>query len=132
MAENTMTPADMVRAYVRLRDHKEAAEKALKKSLERVVQGMDKLEALMLDHLNDTGASSITCKGIGTVYGKTRDSASVKDRDAFLEFIKENDLWDLLDARANKAVVRKLMEETGTVPPGVNVSSMKTVGVRRG
>ncbi len=126
-----MTTADMVRNYIKLRDHKEKAERDLKKSLERVTEGMAKLEGMMLDHLNQSGGTSLTCKGIGTVYIKTRESASVKDREAFLSFIMENDLWGLLDARANKPNVKKMFDE-GTVVPGVNLSSMKTVGVRRG
>lgn len=130
MAE-TMTADDMVRAYIRLRDHKEAAERELKKSLERVVQGMEKLENLMLDYLNTSGAKNITTDA-GTVYVKTRESASVKDREAFLRYIFTTKNLELLDARANKSVVRKIMDETGEVPPGVNVSTMKTVGVRRG
>lgn len=122
----------MVESYVRLRDHKEAAEKEFKKGMERVVAGMGKLEALMLKHLQDTGGTSLACKGTGTVYIKTRESATVKDREAFLEFIVKNDLWIGLDARANKPFIKQYMDQHGAEVPGVKWSAIQQVGVRRG
>lgn len=124
-----MTPAAMVENYIKLRDYKKAAEDEFKKSLERVVQGMDKLESMILAHLNDTGLENIKCEA-GTAYRKTDYSATVKDRDAFLKFIQESGLWDLLDARANKKFVREFTEKTAMVP-GVDLSSISSVGVRR-
>lgn len=127
-----MTPEQMVQSYVRLRDHKQAADKEFKKSMERVNAGMDKLEALMLKHLQDTGGTSLACKGVGTVYLKAHESATVKDREAFLKFVVEQNLWDALDARANKPFVKEFMKEQGDDVPGVKFTAVQTVGVRRG
>lgn len=124
-----MTPADMVENYIKLRDYKKAAEDEFSKSLERVRQGMEKLESLILAHLNDNGLDNIKCSA-GTAYRKTDYSATVKDREAFLKFIQESRLWDLLDARANKKFVREYTEKTAMVP-GVDLSSISSVGVRR-
>ena len=122
----------MVRSYVRLRDHKNLADAEFKKSMERVNKGMQKLENNMLGHLNQTGATSIACKGTGTVYLLTRESATVKDRGAFLDFVRENNLWDALDARANKPFIKQYMDDRGEEVPGVKFSAIKQVGVRRG
>jgi len=127
-----MTPEEMVRSYVRLRDHKEAADKEFKKSMERVRLGMDKLEAMLLKHLEDTGGTSLRCKDTGTVYIKTRETATVKDREVFLNFIQENEFWDALDARANKPFIKEYMTEQGKEVPGVKWSAIKQVGIRRG
>jgi hypothetical protein len=119
------TPAEMVE----LRDHKKQAEDEFHASMERTRQGMDKLESMILAHLNESGLANIKCSA-GTAYRKTDYSATVKDREAFLKFIQESGLWDLLDARANKKFVREYTEQTAMVP-GVDLSSISSVGVRR-
>jgi hypothetical protein len=125
-----MTPAQKVAAYIRLRDYKKAAEDEFKKSLQRTVDAMEKLEAEMLDHLNTTGANSLACDD-GTVYKNIQMSATVENREAFRGYVAENDLWEAMDIRANKTFVREFMEKTGTALPGVKVTSIATVGVRR-
>jgi hypothetical protein len=123
------TPAEMVELYIKLRDHKKQAEDEFHASMERTRQGMAKLESMILAHLNETGLENVKCAA-GTAYRKTEYSATVKDRESFLKFIKEGELWDLLDARANKKFVREYTETTAMVP-GVEISSISSVGVRR-
>lgn len=127
---STMTPAQKVAAYIRLRDYKKAAEDEFKKSLQRTLDAMEKLEAEMLDHLNTTGAKSLACDD-GTVYKNIQVSATVENREAFREYVQAHDLWEAMDIRANKTFVREFMEKTGTPLPGVKVTSIATVGVRR-
>jgi len=124
-----LTAKEMVRNYVRLRDHKKAADTEFKKSMERVNEGMRKLEGMMLAHLNDTGAKNIATDE-GTVYKNTKYSATVRDRDTFLTHCRETEEWDALDVRANKTYVREQADD-GNVIPGVELSSIVTVGVRR-
>lgn len=123
------TPAEMVELYIKLRDHKKAAEDEFHNSMERTRLGMEKLESMILAHLNDNGLDNIKCAA-GTAYRKTEYSATVKDREAFLKFIQESGLWDLLDARANKKFTREYTEKVAMVP-GVEMSSISNVGVRR-
>lgn len=125
-----LTPAQKVAAYIKLRDYKKAAEDEFKLSLQRTVDAMEKLEAEMLDHLNQTGANSLACDD-GTVYKNTQMSATVENREAFKSYCVQNDLWEAMDIRANKTFVREFMEKTGTPFPGVKVTTIATVGVRR-
>ena len=127
-----MTPEEMVRSYVRLRDYKKAAEDEFKKSMERVVLGMEKMENLMLKHMQETGGTSFAAKGVGTIYIKTRETATVKDRKAFLDFISLNNLWIGLDVRANKPFVKQYMDEHDADVPGIKFTAIQQVGVRRG
>lgn len=125
-----LTPGQLVEAYVKLRDHKKQAEEAFKKSLERTIQAMDKIEAMLLDALNVAGADSLACPG-GTAYKNTQTSATVKNRDAFLKHVIEHEAWDGLDVKANKTYVKEYIAETGETVPGVEVTEILTVGVRR-
>ncbi len=131
MTEQAMTPAAMVAAYIQLRDHIQEAKKAFDESLTRPKAAMEKLEGLMLQHLQDTGGESIRTKA-GTVYRNTQYSASVDNRDAFLKWIEETGNTEALDVKANKTFVKEFAANSGgDIPPGVKFTQMHTVGVRR-
>lgn len=125
-----LTPAERVAAYIRLRDYKKAAEEEFKRSLKRVNDAMEKLEGELLNDLNASGANSLSCDA-GTVYKNTQLSATVENREAFREYVVKNDLWEAMDIRANKTFVKEFMEREGTPLPGVKVTQIATVGVRR-
>lgn len=125
-----LTPAQMVAAYIKLRDYKKAAEDEFKKSMSRTVEAMEKLEATLLDQLNQTGANSLSCDD-GTVYRNMQMSATVENREAFREYVQAHDLWEAMDIRANKTFVKEFMERNGTPLPGIKVTQLATVGVRR-
>lgn len=124
------TPAAKVAMYVKLRDHKRAAEEEFKKSMERVNQALTKLEGELLAHLDETGGTSLKCKE-GTVYKSTTLNCSVEDRDAFLEYVVNEGKWDALDVKANKTFVKELMEAESPIPPGIKTSQYTSIGVRR-
>ena len=125
-----MTPDEMVRNYIRIRDHKERAEKEFKEGMERVNKGLKKLEASMLTHLQSTGGNSLKTD-FGTVYISTKYSATVDDRDTFLDWVRGKNQWEALDVRANKTFVRTFTDETSEVVPGVKLTGMTKVNVRR-
>lgn len=127
----TKTPAELVEAYIKLRDKKEAAQEEFKKSLESTNQVMEMLESLLLQKLNDMGVDSLTAKGVGTVYRNSKDTATVEDKQAFREYIEETNDLTVLDLKANKTVARD-RANSGTPIPGVKFSSTVTVGIRRG
>lgn len=67
----------------------------------------------------------------GTCIASTRHTASVADADAFMKFVIANQEFDLLDRRANSTACREYAEKHLQPPPGVNISSIQTIGVRR-
>lgn len=130
LAVTTRTPAELVEAYIILRDKKEAAQAEFKKSLETTNKIMDTLEAVLLQKLEELGVDSLTAKGVGTVYRNTQDSCTVQDKATFREWVEETGNWDVVDMRANKTMVRELLNN-GEQVPGVKFSSIHTVNVRR-
>jgi len=119
----------MVRNYVRLRDHKNAAEKEFKAGMARVNEGMKALEAKLLEHFNNNQTNNFS-SDFGTAYVSRKFTATVKDRQAFLRFCAEHNQWDALDAKANKTYVKEAAKE-GIEVPGVKLSSVNVVGVQR-
>jgi len=91
---------------------------------------MTKLEGQLSQDIEASGGNSLSGDN-GVVYFKYQSSATVKDRQAFLQFVFSTKNLELLDARANKKIVRELGAE-GTVVPGVTYAEVRQVGVRRG
>lgn len=124
------SPAELVAAYIKLRDKKDAATKEFKSSLELTNQVMEQLEGLLLQKLQELKVDSLTAKGVGTVYCKTEDNVSVEDKSAFRAWIESTGSWEALDLKANKIAARDLAN-AGTPIPGVKFSSIQSVGIRR-
>ena len=59
-------------------------------------------------------------------------TAPLTDPDEFMSFVRERDLYELLERRANALACMTYAEEhEGTLPPGVKINSNRTVGVTR-
>lgn len=124
-----MTPAEMIDKFVKIRDHKKKATEEFEQTMKPVNDALEKLEGLILDALNVGNLESIKSE-FGTAYRTTHSTTSVKDRDAFLTWVRQNNAYEALDVKANKTFVKEFMEGSGPIP-GVEMSSMQKVGVRR-
>jgi hypothetical protein len=132
MEQDMGTPnvEDVVRGFVKLRDKKNEIKKRHSEELAPINEKMATLEAwLQRDLLNRHVQSQKTAAG--TAYLSTDARATVKDRDAYLKFVIENEKWDLIENRASKSVVKDYLEETGEVVPGVHYEVTQVVRVRR-
>lgn len=130
MKLSEMTTAQKIEKYVQLRDHKKEVNDEVKKRLEAVNKALEMLEVSLLDDLHKAGGESIKAD-TGTVYVRTQESATVKDRDAFMQWLSgPNGDAEALDVRANKKVVSELMAK-GEEVPGVKFTAIEQVGVRR-
>jgi hypothetical protein len=117
--------------YVELRDQVTKLKAELKEKLKPYNKGLEDLDAVLLKALQDQGAKSITTPS-GTIYQRIERSASIKDKKAFSEFVKTNNLFDLIDWKANKVAVFNYLGDGNADVPGVNTSAFMTIGVRRG
>ena len=121
---------DVIRGFVKLRDKKNEIKRRHSEELAPINEKMATLEAwLQRDLLNRKVQSQKT--EAGTAYLSTDARATVKDRDAYLDFVREKEMWDLLENRVSKTVVRDYLEETGEVIPGVHYEVSQVVRVRR-
>lgn len=116
--------------YVKLRDLIKEKDDAHKAAMKPYREALEKLNNLMLAELNNIGGDSIKT-GAGTVYKTERKSASLEDGEAFMEYIIQNEAWELIDRKANVTAVEDFAKSNGTLPPGVKFTVMQTVGVRR-
>ena len=109
----------LVAQYIALRDRIAEIKELQKAQLEQYTSMLEKLGGQMMAFLKDTGQEAARTDE-GTVYLNTKHYASLKDPDAY----------DLMDRRANSVACREFEQEHGSLPPGVHVNSIETVGVR--
>ena len=124
------TVDEVVKGYIKLRDKKNKMKKDQADELRPINEKMVLLENWLQRDLMTRGVESQKTKE-GTAFLSTTSAATVKDRDAFLDFVRENEMWDLLENRCSKSVVRDHLEDTGEVIPGVNYQETKVVRIRR-
>lgn len=119
-----------VEEYIRVRDAIKAANEKHEESIKPLVELQNMLTGWLQTFLETAGADSVKTSN-GTCYSTTRYTASLADPEAFMKFVKDTQNYDLLDRKANVTAVKDYVAEKGNLPPGVNLSAIKTVGVRR-
>lgn len=126
-----MKLSEAVTMYIQLRDKKAQMKSDFDASVAPINEKMDKLEAKLLDVFNKTGMDSVKTE-FGTAYTAVRTTASVADREAFMEFVKANEEWSLLEVRASKTAIEQFRDSNDNeLPPGVNIRSERVVNIRR-
>lgn len=116
--------------YIKLRDKKAQLKKKHDAELAPINEKMDKIENAILALFIKTGQTSSKTPH-GTPYISNRVSATVADRDAFIPFVVANKAYDFLTNAVVKSAVEAYIEETGEPPPGIKISSMQTINIRR-
>ena len=120
----------VIDTYLNLRSDKEDIEAKAKEKVSKIKEQMAKLEAYIKDQADEQGVDSFKTKS-GTAFLTTTDFAQVADWDATLEFIKDNEAFDLLEKRVSKRAVRGYIEEQKEVPAGINYGTRIDVNVRK-
>lgn len=121
---------EVVAAYMKLRDQKAAIEGEVKDKLTTIKTKMEKLEAWIKEKADAEGVTSFKTKH-GTAFLTTTDYANVADWDAVLNFIRDNEAFDMLEKRISKIAVRGYIEQNKAVPPGVNYGTKLDVNIRK-
>lgn len=121
---------DIVQKYIALRDKKAQMKKEYEDRVAGVESLMEKVEAVLLKHFEETGSEAIKTDA-GTAYKSTRTSATVADWDAVFAFIRDKEAWEMLEHRVNKKAVEEFKAANDDLPPGVNWRSEVVVNIRR-
>lgn len=122
----------LVRAYVKMRDHKTAMVREHEAALKLHEEKMEKVEAALLGFLNANKVDSVATKH-GTFYRQENLTPTGSDWGAFYNWVRENDAFEALERRIKKTFIKEYMDaHEGGVPPGVSVFREYVVRIRRG
>lgn len=125
-----LSPDVLIGQYVKLRDRIKEAEAAEKEKMAPAKLYLQALNDRLLDYLNKAGGNGIQT-AMGTAYRTERNTASISDPAAFRDFVIANEMFDMLDWKANAPAVKDYIGEFDAEPPGVKITTAYTVGVRR-
>ena len=121
---------ELVEAYIKYRDVKAQHKADYDAKTQKLDLVLEKIEQKLMAYMNETGLESIRT-GAGTAYKSVKTTASVADRDIFLDFVRDQDAWELLETRASKKAVEDYRAANDELPPGINWSAVATINVRR-
>lgn len=132
VAQQPATEADIaVGEYLRLRDMKSEITERHKAELAEINSQLETSENWLLAELQRMGVDSFKVAH-GTVYTQARLFASVGDKDALMNHIRETGEVELLQSRVSSDVLKQWMAgHGGHCPPGVKASYERVIGVRR-
>lgn len=121
---------ELVAEYIELRDkradlrqHFESQDKLLR------AQQID-IEKQLLTYLQTIGAESIRTKH-GTVFVKSKVFGNIRDWRVFMEYIIKHKLFDLVSSRIKSTSLKNYIDETGSVPPGIDVVYLYEAHIHR-
>lgn len=119
-----------VGTYIRIRDEVDAAEARCKEEVAGLKEQMNALSAWLQLKSEQDGLEKVSTKH-GLVYWSTIGQASVADRSAFMDFVRETGAFELLETRCSKTAVQQYLEANDRLPPGVNYRTIRQINVRR-
>lgn len=126
-----MKISEAVSLYIQMRDKKAQMKAEFDAQVAPLQEKMDKLEAKLLEVFNQTGLDSVKTE-FGTAYSIVRTTASVADRESFMDYVKANEEWALLEVRVSKTAVDQYRSANDNeLPPGINIREERVVNVRR-
>lgn len=121
---------DVIRTYMKLRDQKTTIEAEVKERVSDLKTKMEKLEAYLKTQMDAQGLTSFK-SDFGTAFLTTTDYANVADWDAVLNFIRDNEAFDMLEKRVSKLAVRGYIDANKAVPPGITYGTKLEVNIRK-
>ena len=116
--------------YIETRNAIDAMEREHKERKAELVQKLVTLENWFTAKAQEDGLSIVKTSA-GTGYWSTHHTATVASREDFFAYCKENDTWDMVEARASKTGVKSFIEAKGAPPPGINFASAKVFNFRK-
>lgn len=130
----TTQPIDVdkrVGQYVALRDKIKELDDKHKEDMKPYRDMLEQLGNMLLGHLNSTNVESVRAAA-GTFFKTTKKTASLEDPEAFMRFVISNQLFDMIDRKANVKAVDDYIQTHKALPPGVKFTERVEVNVRRG
>lgn len=121
----------LLKIFIGLRDRRAQRKAAYDADDAGDKEKQNKIEVEFLRRFQDRGIDNVSARDVGTAYKSTRSSATVADWERVLEYVRENDAWEILERRVNKTACEQFKAEEGDLPPGVNWAETQVVNFRR-
>jgi hypothetical protein len=119
-----------VATYIKLREFKARRAAVAAAEASEITAQMEIIETQLMTFLNQTGQRGGNTES-GTFFKKVLTTSKVADRDVFMQFVKEEDMFNFLESRVNNTAVNEYIEANKRVPPGVSVARIEKLSINR-
>ena len=121
----------VVERMISIRDMRAALKARYEAEDKKLREMWDKGEAWLLNEVQTAGSKGMKFE-CGTVSLTTTMQASIGDWGVFSRFVVENNEPDLLQHRVSTTALKTYLEASGDkVPPGINVTNIRGITIRR-
>lgn len=126
-----ITVDKMVKAYIKMRDHRSAIKAQYEDEDSQIKEQMESIESELLELCKATGTDGLKTQ-FGTVSRSIKTRYDATDWESMHRFVLENSAPDLLERRIAQRAMREFIENNPELmPPGLNVTSQYAVTVTR-
>lgn len=125
-----VTVDKVIQAFVKLREQRSSLKAAYTEEDELLKAKMDKLDAWLMTQMQNTGATQLGSEH-GTAYQQTVYKGNCSDWPTFWKWISANGRFDMMEKRVSIKSIQEYFQESGEMPPGINVSPELKVIVRK-
>lgn len=125
-----MTPDQVVKRHQEVKRARLALQAEHKAEEKEYVEAEEALELWLLDFLNSNGLDNIKTEH-GTAYKTSHVQTKLVDRQALIEYVKKSDNFDIFTNSLTKEIVKDYLEANKKAPPGVEISTVAVVNIRK-
>jgi len=125
-----ITVDTVVQAYLKLRDKRSDLKKAYDTEDATLKTKMERLETWLMETMQKTGSTQLGSSH-GTAYQQTVMKGNCSDWPSFWGYCAENGRFDMLEKRISVKTIQEHYQETGEMPPGINVNPELRVIIRK-
>ena len=126
-----MTPGEMISQYNKIRATRLIMEAEHKSAIIPYKEAEEAIENALLEYLNTNGLQNLNCPD-GTAYKSTQTFTKLTDRNALLQHCQETGNFDFFTNALSKETVKEYVSDHKKPPPGVEVTELIVVNVRKG
>jgi hypothetical protein len=126
-----ITADKMVKAYIKMRDHRSALKAQYEDEDANVKDQMAFIETELLELCKTTGTDGLKTQ-FGTVSRSVKTRYDATDWEAMHKFVLEQSAPDLLERRVAQRAMKEFIENNPELmPPGLNVTSQYAITITR-
>jgi len=129
--ESDISIEQIVAAYVKIRDAKDAIYQKYKAETTELEGKMNVLKYKLLEVSKETGVTSFSTPS-GTAYRTVKDRYWTNDWESFYDFMQENNAMGLLEKRIHQTNMKEFLENNpNQEPKGLNIDREYEITIRR-
>lgn len=127
----SVTAEQLIKAFITIRDQKTALTQDYEEEKAKLNAKLDKIKRVLRVMMEQVGSDNLSSHGVGTAYREVVQKFSATDWTSVWAHIQETGNFDLLQKRLGENACKAYLEETGELPPGVDLHQEYDIVVRR-